>query len=479
MGLFTNLNAGLLGRNTWPPPSVRERWETAQVHADLRDNDEPRVRMEAGKRWSDPYIVSPLPRLISRASANLLFGQPARFHASNESDAPNLDYLVQQNDLASELLRAATLASSEGEVWGRIVVAPGLLDVPIIEWVSTARVIPSWSGRFLTGATFVTELPRGQREVIRLFETYTAGMIETAAYRGTASSIGQSVSLDSVPELAGRQETVVTGVDQPLVAFIPNGLGGDPTTGISDYSGMRDRFLALNEATTIAQQNLKLAGRKRALIDAAYLDQTGRFVDGDDVYIRTDKDETFGDAAKPLQMIEYGYESQALIAWLDHLLDSTLTYAGLSPQSVGRGVDGGASSGTALRLKMNHTLIEAAGKGRHFDRGIARLLRFAQLIDSRPTTDGGFGRRWTAPDEQPRVERHDGLIRDDLEAAQIVTGLLGVEAVSHAEAIRELHPDWTPDQISAELDAISGPTMPGAPATISTTRPRVSLPSTP
>lgn len=436
--------------------------------------------MEAGRRWTDPYILSPVPRLVSRASASLLFGQPANFQAATDADSENLHALTEANALDSELVRAALISSSEGAVWGRVVVQPSLLDYPIIEWVSPRRVIPRFQGRFPVAATFVSEYYGKGREVIRVLETYEPGLITTEAYRGTPTSIGQQVSLDSVEQTQGLPDQVATGIDQPLVAFVPNSLGGDPTAGISDYQGLRDRFLALNEATTIAQQNLRLAGRKRALIDAAYLDANGKFIDSDDVFVRSDRDEMLGESGKPVQMIEYAYESQALIAWIDHLLDSTLTYAGIAPQSVGRSVDGGAISGTALKLRMNHTLIEAAGKGRHFDRGLSQLLKFAQLLDSRPTTQGGFGRSWSTPNEAPTVERHDGLIRDDAEAAQMIATLLNAEGISHREAISEWHPDWTPEQVDEELARLDGTdtNTPMASPTISTERPAVVLPST-
>jgi hypothetical protein len=481
VGIITSLQS-VLGRNTWPPPGVAATWERCELYAALRDSDETRIRQEASRQWVDPYIISPVPRLVSRASANLLFGQPAEFTPANESDADSLEALVNANALDSELVRAALIASSEGAVWGRIVVQPALLDAPIIEWVSPRRVIPHFNGRFPMGATFISEHPQTATEVVRVLETYDPGIISTRAYRGTHSTLGAEISLDSFPATMGIQPDVVTGVDQALIAFIPNTLASDPEIGISDYDGLRDRFLALNEATTIAQQNLKLAGRKRALIDAAYLDTAGRFIDSDDVYIRSDRDEMLGDGGKPVQMIEYGYESQALIAWLDHLLDSTLSYAGIAPQSIGRSVDGGATSGTALRLKMNHSLIEAAGKGRHFDRGLGRLLQFAAILDSRRTTEGGFGRQWADPETAPTIKRHDGLVRDDNEAAQMISTLLNSEGISTDQAVRTLHPDWSPEQVDEEVSRIrdhspmDAQTPVADPSQISTARPPVTLP---
>lgn len=470
------MNSVLLGRNTWPPASVRERWEEIEFFEALRESDEEDLRQHASVRWNAPYIVNPLPRLISRASANLLFGEPASFTPGDEADATLLNDLVTGNALDSELLRAAMISSSEGEVWGKIVVQPSLLDYPIIEWVSAEYVIPHFQGRFVLGATFVSEWKQSATETLRLLETYEAGRITNELYRGSPTSIGVKVSLDSFSATAGRPDEQLTGIDAPLVAFVPNSLGSDGSRGISDYRGLEQRFLALNEAITVGQQNLKLAGRKRALVDAAYLDSNGQMPDGDDVYVRQDTDSVMGDAAKPVQMIDYAYDSAPVTAWVDHLIDSTLTFAGVAPQSVGRSTDGGAVSGTALKLKMSHSLIEAAGKGRHFDRALGRLLRFASLLDSRPTTQGGFGRRWTAPDLEPTVSRADGLLRDDTEAADTLSKLVNAEVISTEEAVRWWRPDWTPDQVQEEVDRITGGSSPGQgqePVVISTPRPPI------
>ncbi len=416
--------------------------------------------MESSVSWTAPYLVNPLARLISRASANLLFGEPATFKPGAEADAEALEALVTANDLDSELIRAAMISSSEGEVWGRILVQPGLLDWPIIEWTSGSNVIPHFHGRFITGATFVSQWRSGPREVHRLLEHYEAGRNWSQLFRGTVTSIGREVPLESFTPTETLQPETLTGIDAPLVAFIPNSLGADPTRGISDYRGLEKRLLALNEAVTIGQQNLKLAGRKRALVDAEYLDSNGQLPDGDDVYVRQDRDSVMGEAGKPVQMIDYAYDSAAVTAWIDHLIDSTLTYAGVAPQSVGRSVDGGAVSGTALKLKMSHSLMEAAGKGRAFDRGLSRLLQFAAVLDSRPTTEGGFGRRWTDPGAEPTVQRGDGLLRDDKEAAEVLTALFNAELVSQETAVGDWRPDWTPDQIREELTRLAGGAAP-------------------
>lgn len=474
MAAIQTINDTILGRNSWPPPGLRDRWEEIERFSALRRSDETKLRMQAWVQYRRPYMISPVPRMISRASANLLFGQRPNFE---DDDQDRIDQLVEDNDLPAELHRAAMIASSEGEVWGRIVVDPSLLDVPIIEFVSGARVIPSFSGRFVTGATFVTEWATNATERLRLLESYEAGIVRSKLYRGTTNQLGAEIALDNFEETNGRVEETLTGIEWPLVAFIPNSIDADPSRGYSDYQGLVDRFMALNEASTIGQQNMRLAGQKRAIVDAEYLNTRGELPYGDDVFIRSSRHK--GDlqmAQSPLQLIDYNFQGSEVVTWLDHMIDTTLTYAGVAPQLVGRGDLGRMPSGTALKLRAAHSLLEAAGKGRYFDRGVGRLLQAAKIIDSRRTTEGGFGRSYTNPDQAPAIERDTGLPRDDVEAAQELLTLVNAESISLEERVAFLHPDWTAEQITEEVKLIEGE-RPGA--GISTPRPAITLPPGP
>jgi hypothetical protein len=458
--------------STWPPAAHVKTWEEIEFYSALRSSNEEAIKLQANIPWWRKYMLSPVPRLVSRASANLLYGEPAEYRAAKESDQAALDRIITENLLDAEAHRMAVIASSEGEVWGRIIVDQSLLDVPIIEFVSRRQVIPHFQGRFVTAATFINEWEESTNVVFRLLETYEAGAVHSRLFQGTRNSLGNEVTLDSYGRTAGKQPTVLTGIDRPLCAFIPNSIDSDPTRGYADYRGLEERFLGLNESATIGQENMRLSGKKRALLDAKYL-RNGKLPAGDDVFIRSEAEGTLGESGKPLQMLEYNFEAEQLTKYLDHLIDTTLLLGGVAPAAVGRSVDGGAISGTALKLKMAHSLIEAAGKGRYSDSGLRRLLRLAALLDARSTFDGGFGRRreWTAPDEDPTVIRGDGLPQDDMEAAQWVALASGAEAISTEEKVRYLHPDWSDKQIEDEVGRIEDeapepPTIgtpPGAP----------------
>lgn len=451
MGLLDQLLERIRGASTWPPPQLRDQWAAMELWAAFRTSDVHRLKMEASIPWWRKYLISPVPRMISRASANLLYGEPCEHRPPNEADVAALDKIVDENGLPAEEHRMAMICSSESAVWGRIAVDPTLADVPIIQFESPRNVIGHFRGRFVVGATFVTTWEESLSRVYRLLETYEPGAVRCELYLGTRTRLGTNMALESFGPTQGKLPMVPTGFDRPLVAFIPNSIDADPTRGFGDYQGLEERFLAINETVTIGHENAKLAGKKRALLDARYL-RNGKLPAGDDIFVRTEENVTAGDAGKPLQLLEYGFEAGELVKWLDTTIDTTLNLAGTAPELVGRNREtGNAISGTALKLKMMHSLMEASGKGGYADRGIRWLLRAAAIIDSRPTTQGGFGRRWVEPDADPTIVRGDGLPHDDMEAAQWVVLATGAEAISVEERVRWLHPDWDDDQVQEEV----------------------------
>ncbi len=111
----------LTGGSSWPPEGEKEAWALVSYYAALRDGLEGPIRQQARLRQmgadpKKPYIAVPLPGLISRVPADLLFGEEPRFIAADENDQEALADLVEANGLAAELHRAAIVSASEGGV---------------------------------------------------------------------------------------------------------------------------------------------------------------------------------------------------------------------------------------------------------------------------------------------------------------------------------------------------------------------------
>lgn len=449
----------------WPPQSQLDQWRKVNYLGALRDSDEKTFRQAAhhfrmGGDNRKPYLMSPLPRLIASVVADMLYGEEPRFMAADERDTDALARIIRENQLPAELHRAAVIGVSEGEVWGRVMVDPQVARTPIIDFHSRSSVIPYFRGRFLMEAALITELPKlKDKHVYRIAEIHRAGEVETRLYKGSDSSLGDQVALTERVETAGAQTIVATGIDRPLMVRIVNKVGRTYDLGQSDYEGLEQLFLALNEGLTISQQNMRLTGSKRLMVDRNFLDKQGRLQLADDVFTYSAggvKPLGADGGSNPFTQLSYSFESKELVAWIDWLLDHTLTAAGISPASVGRSeVTAGATlSGTALRLRMAHTLSEIAGKGRLWDAGVAELLRMAQMLDAKPVARGGFGTTWADAETAPTMQRGDGLPEDPREDAQVIAQLAGAEALSTEEKVRRLNPGWTDQRVEEEIAKI-------------------------
>lgn len=447
----------VLGRNTWPPSEeIRAIWEEVELLAGLRQADEFTLRSLSSlfgmsvERSS--YVDIPVPRLIAKLKANLLFGEPPDIKADQLSDQTLLEDLVEENALGAELNRGAQLCSSEGEVYGRVLVDPQTLNWPIIEFVSRRWTIPRFAGRFLVGATFVKEIAEGPNVVWRILTDYSPGFVSTELWRGSNSRLGERRPLSARPETSDlpTEQPVATGLTELSCVFVPNTLDDDVTRGVSDYQGVIRAFFAINESASIGQANVRSTGLKRLFVDGRYRNSEGNLPAGRDVFWMDSALQDALGSGGGIKEAEYHFESEQLRNWHDHIIDVALTFAGVAPSSVGRNMDTGhAMSGTALRLRMTHTLMEAAGTGRQWDRQMSRLIRLAQMLDSTQ-----FNRSWSKPEAMPAFHRQDGLPRDTMEEAQETATLSTAGALSLETKIRRVHPDWSDEQIAAEIERI-------------------------
>ncbi len=82
------------------------------------------------------------------------------------------------------------------------------------------------------------------------------------------------------------------------------------------------------------------------------------------------------------------------------------------------------------------------------------MLTLAQQLDAMPEERGGFGRPWQQAAEPPVIERGDPLPTDETEETGRHTMAVGAEIESRYNAIKELHHDWSDEQINEELDRI-------------------------
>lgn len=446
------LLATLSNAESWPPDPA---WGKVADYAAFREADEACLRRMAKWERLRPYIPDPLPWLIAKSGADLLFGEIPDIEPADDADCELLEAIVEGSDLPTYAHRAAQIASSEGEVWWHVFTDRAACDVPMIEFVSRSQVFSLWRGQHTSATAFVSVVRKTQAdEVWRHLEVHEPGVVHNRLYIGSSHRLGREVALTRDPSLADVEPVWKHGLGVPLCGRILN-KPADPMLrlGRSDYAGVESMFLALDEATAIGVENARLTAKKRLFISGKYLDGRGNFPAGDDVLHKDDLDGADGDKSS-VSAVEYSFDADQLIQWTRDLTDRIVTRCGLVPQWVGATVSGQAETGTALRVRLIPATLTAQGKAHHFRAGLSDALLAAQMIDAMPTDQGGFARPWKLATERPAIEMADPLPRDSMEDAQRLSILASSELQSRRRSVSELHPDFDSDQVDEELLAI-------------------------
>jgi hypothetical protein len=307
-------------------------------------------------------------------------------------------------------------------------------------------------------------------------------------FKGSRGRIGQTVPLETRPDLEelatalgasnGKGQVWDHGLPM-LMGRIVNRRGRDVTLGVSDYDLIFDQLLDLNEATTIAGENVRLTAKRRVvvpeeavqpaapelvdngdglLVPAPFSLERPIFDAGEDVLTvsRLDRELGAGSSA-PFTVLEYTYDALPLIAHKRDIVETATTRVGLTPQYLGVVADQGdgfAASGTALRLRLIPTTRGGRGKARPWDSDYPRILSLMARLDALSEEQGGFGRSWRDAVTPPAVERGNPLPHDEVEDAGVESTLVAAGVRSVKTSVKAQHPDWTGAQVDEEVAAI-------------------------
>lgn len=467
--LDTRRPAGLLERllsplaraesiRTWPPPSIAEHWERVEDYRRRYENrrgERLAYATEFSRTTYGRRIYTPvgLAREVCNFSAEMLFSAPPEI--TFEDDEELLEGILDANGLDARLTAIAAVIATEGRGGLRIINDESVADVPLITHVHEDEVI--WDerhGSFVVGGAVIIERqPTTQSgtmaDVYRLVEEHVRGGVSRRLYKGTSATLGSVVKMDTLDEFAGLPEEEDTGLDVPTLIRWDNVSGG-----YSDLAGaeaMLDRIDA--EVSYGAEKSEK--ARPISYADASLFDSRGQVDLSGVIPIRKGRLrqlEDNEDTNKLAGTIQPDFQSAETIAWIDFLVDSCLMFMGYSKASYGRDSGGSADSGKALRLRQARTLLKKSGKDRMAVEAITNALAVAMAWQE------GDGADRKVADYRAGVSLGDGLPVDETELAQDVALRRNAEAVSTEQAVRDLRPGWTEDEITDEVDRIKADT---------------------
>src|SRR5690606_17872557 len=130
-----------------------------------------------------------------------------------------------------------------------------------------------------------------------------------------------------------------------------------------------------------------------------------------------------------------------------HYLERIISAAGYSPQSFGLHIEGRAESGTALRIRERKSLVTTAKKRRDWEPALADVLWMMLVLDREVFRSGVTPYR-------PAVALADSIAESTQEVAQSIELLSRAKAASTRTLVEMLHPDWSDEEIDAEVQRI-------------------------
>jgi hypothetical protein len=434
----------------------------------LRESDRKAIRSLMGWPEDRPLRIDPLPERVGEAFSDLLYSEDPEFTAPNDGDQKKLDEAVEANYLPEQLRRWSDQSVTEGEVWWRTYVDLDQSEWPIIEAHSRLDVIPLFYGRRIKAIGFISDILSQEihfeKQLIikiwRQIEIQTEGYVRNLLYEGTVGALGGLRPLGSDPlgETAGLPEEWDHGLEMMLAGRVPNKLGRDFRLGISQLQGVKDLIMDLNESRTIMAENARNTAKARMVVSADQLDEMGQFDAGKDVVIKPPVDDSLeeGQQKGTFAVLEYTFQAQQLLAHINDLTTTILTRCGLAEQFVqgGRGGEGQAFTGTALRTRLIPTTLAAAGKGKFWDKEVPKMLKALACVANLPTEEGGCGQSFGDPEGKFVQKRGNVLPQDENEETQRHVMAVQGEVESIDNAVREMHPEWTEEEVEDEVKQI-------------------------
>ncbi len=458
------IQIGELATDVWPPDDdqSKERLENYKRSRYLFKGQHQEVYeriqnwIEKSQDKSIVYVVCNFAGLISKVSADMLFGEGVKYSANEDPvsvEQKQLDALIEANKLNSLNYEMALSSSWRGEVIYKVrhgVMQEWKDDTPhsIIEPASPSCFWPILSGdnvRNMQGGVFghVRVAPSGiaakqGRSYLKL-ERQLPGQVEHELWLldDDRRSLKEQVNLKLFPEYTELEEQEDTGYPGLLFTFNPNWRLEDMFWGISDYYDLEGIFDELNNRISRISRVLDKHESPRLILPPGIMKEdpnTGRwYIEKEDFEALEidNQDQTVrGDLPRYLT---WDAELNAAFQQIDKLLEIAFLVSETSPDAFGMNKSGAAESGRALKFRLIRLLAKINRKKLYFDEAIKDVVKTALHLDA-VHGDGA------APDQfDLRLEWADGIPDDPYEQAQIEQLRTGGEPTTSIQsAVRRL-----------------------------------------
>ncbi|WP_406321034.1 phage portal protein [Streptomyces sp. NBC_00519] len=479
----------------WPPHTFAAEYREMKVDDAWYSGDPDRLaavyarnaRRGDGRRrlWSrrpevplrpETRMHIPLAADIASASAALLFSEPPTFTTDDPAAQQRLDHFAEAGGLANKLIEAAEVTAALGGVFLRVTWDHELVDRPLLTVVHADCALPEFRYSILTAVTFWHELPSDSATVWRHLERHERGAILHGLYQGSPDRLGVRVPLTEHPTVAdlagalGEQgDTIETGLPDALTAaYVPNigpnrrHRGSD--LGRSDYAApLYDLFDALDTTWSSWMRDIRLA-RARLIVPDGYVRDNGpgrgaSFDEDREIWTPLAIPPT--EAGNGITLSQFAIRVDEHVRTAEAIVRQAVESASYSAQTFGRG-EAPAVTATEVNARERRSMMTRDTKGRYWAPALSDMLHVMLRLDRL------LGFSTVSGEQRPRIQFGDSVSEDPQSTAQTLALVAQAEAASTDTKVRILHPDWSEQQVQAEVDRILAETGQAVPDPLQT-----------
>lgn len=400
----------------------------------------------------------PAPADLATTSSDLLFGETPKLTTPDDqrAAADRLAALGDAVNLPARLSELGEVAAAHGGAFLRVWWDTNLADHPLVQVVHADRALPEFVGGVLRAVTFVHEIERAEQRVVRHVERHEpGGIILHAVFVGTPDNLGRQVDLAGFDATRGLDDRIESPGRLSPVAYVPNMLPNPLDRGSwlgrSDYARSEGLFDWLDETYTSWRRDIRLA-KGRLIVPEGYLQSNGpgrgaTFDTEREAYEEINMPPMSGGNASPITVAQFAIRVQEHRDTCREILTQIVGTAGYSPSTFGLDDTGQAITATEVRAKQARSFGTREKKIRYAGPALRHIARTLLAVDaavfSGPVADADVTVVWP-----------DGVAVDLLTLANTADVLRRAEAASDETIVRTVHPDWTKEQVDAEVKAL-------------------------
>ncbi|WP_353856772.1 phage portal protein [Bacillus sp. Bos-x628] len=420
---------------------------------------------------NDMYITANFAGLITRKSADFLFGEVPSVSSGKESQSREqvaLDRITQSNNMNRLNYQQALKASVTGDAFYKVRYGteyngafPESYDPKriIIEGVDPTKVYPQTSP-FDKSKIVVYHIAEavqvdGSSDDWTLFvESHMAGKIIYRQFKLTVfrtDRYGNVELFKIADEIPSAYEEEETGVPVPLVVHIANYADGTEWAGQDDISEHLSLFDEINNRLSQIGAILDKHADPAIAVPTGLLQEDGE----GNTYFQVAVNKVFEVMAKddiiPQYITNTNPQLDQAYKELEMLLEFLLSTTEIPAVAIGL-KDSGTSgnSGLSIKWRMNSLLAKINRKRQFFEDGLKRVYMIAQMLEA-------YANPAIVDYEMvvPQIKFNDGLPQDDTEIAnRMAIRTNGTQTLSQKTALMIMD-GLTEEQAQAEIDRIN------------------------